>query len=86
MGGAEATGAGSSQQKKRRVEEGDPLSAAKKSKRVLSKKGEATFDWSTVSVPVLRAFLCLIPDDKEHVMEAKAVLELTDADVLAKRH
>jgi hypothetical protein len=84
MGGAEATGAGSSQQKKRRVEEGDPLSAAKKSKRVLSKKGETTFDWSTVSVPVLRAFLCLIPDDKEHVMEAKAVLELTDADVLAK--
>ena len=77
MGGAEATGAGSSQQKKRRVEEGDPLSAAKKSKRVLSKKGETTFDWSTVSVPVLRAFLCLIPDDKEHVMEAKAVLELT---------
>ena len=44
----------------------------------------STFDWSTVSVPVLRAFLCLIPDDKEHVMEAKAVLELTDADVLAK--
>ena len=35
-------------------------------------------------VPVLRVRLCFITDDKEHMLEVTAVLELTDADVLAK--